>query len=156
MKVVAFNGSARKQGNTALLLREVLAPLGRKTGAETELIELAGNELRECMSCYVCYLEKSVPASLKDIVNDCLRKKGTAEVILPDSPTNDFVHGQPLPKTMHSFTGTKKITPKAGTETIQPAPRFYSSRPSCYNWLCEKCLLGRKWGAGERLQKINQ
>lgn len=87
MKVVAFNGSARKQGNTALLLKEVLAPLA-ETGAETELIELAGNELRGCMACYVCYLEKNGTCVLKkDIVNDCLRKMVTADVILLGSPT---------------------------------------------------------------------
>lgn len=55
MKVVAFCGSGRKQGNTFLLLSTVLEPLA-KAGAETELIELASSEIRGCMSCYVCYL----------------------------------------------------------------------------------------------------
>ncbi len=58
MKVAAFCGSGRKQGNTALLLRAVLEPLA-KAGAETELVELAGSELRGCMRCYVCFLEKN-------------------------------------------------------------------------------------------------
>ena len=51
MKVAAFCGSGRKQGNTALLLRAVLEPLA-KAGAETELVELAGIEIRGCMGCY--------------------------------------------------------------------------------------------------------
>ena len=41
MKVVAFNGSARKDGNTAILLRTVLTELERENIA-TELIQLAG------------------------------------------------------------------------------------------------------------------
>lgn len=87
MKVVAFNGSARKQGNTALLLQAVLAPLAA-AGAETELVELAGSEIRGCMSCYVCYMEKNGTCVLKkDIVNDCLSKMVAADAILLGSPT---------------------------------------------------------------------
>jgi len=41
MKVVAFNGSARAKGNTAILLNVVLDEL-RKEGIETELVTLAG------------------------------------------------------------------------------------------------------------------
>lgn len=41
MKVVAFNGSARKQGNTAILIKHVFGEL-EKEGIETELVELAG------------------------------------------------------------------------------------------------------------------
>ena len=43
MKVVAFNGSARKDGNTVILIRRVLAVL-ESEGIETELIQLAGNK----------------------------------------------------------------------------------------------------------------
>ena len=46
MKVAAFCGSARKDGNTKLLLETVLAPL-EKSGAETELVELAGKAFGE-------------------------------------------------------------------------------------------------------------
>lgn len=38
MKVVAFNGSARKGGNTAIPLNTVLKEI-KKDGVETELIE---------------------------------------------------------------------------------------------------------------------
>ncbi|MBT8334530.1 MAG: NAD(P)H-dependent oxidoreductase, partial [Deltaproteobacteria bacterium] len=44
MKVVAFCGSARKNGNTELLLNTVLKPLA-EAGAETELVELAGTHI---------------------------------------------------------------------------------------------------------------
>jgi multimeric flavodoxin WrbA len=44
MKVVAFNGSARKRGNTAILIKHLFAEL-EKEGIETELIELAGDKI---------------------------------------------------------------------------------------------------------------
>jgi len=86
MKVVALCGSARKQGNTVLLLQTVLAPLA-EAGAETELIELAKSEIRGCMACYVCFLEKNGTCVLKkDIVNDCIAKMAAADAILLGSP----------------------------------------------------------------------
>jgi multimeric flavodoxin WrbA len=87
MKVVALCGSARKQGNTALLLKTVLAPL-TEAGVETELIELAKSEIRGCMACYVCFLEKNgTCVHKKDIVNDCIAKMAAADAILLGSPT---------------------------------------------------------------------
>lgn len=44
MKVVALNASARKDGNTAILLNTVLDEL-RAEGMETELIQLGGKTL---------------------------------------------------------------------------------------------------------------
>lgn len=87
MKIVAFCGSGRKQGNTYLLLQGVLATLA-DAGAETELIELAGNEIRGCMSCYVCFVEKNGTCVLKkDVVNDCIAKMAAADAILLGSPS---------------------------------------------------------------------
>ncbi|MGA2524118.1 MAG: NAD(P)H-dependent oxidoreductase, partial [Candidatus Bathyarchaeia archaeon] len=50
MKVVAFNGSARKDGNTAVLLKRVLSVLEAE-GIETELIQLAGEQIHGCTAC---------------------------------------------------------------------------------------------------------
>jgi multimeric flavodoxin WrbA len=50
MKVVAFNGSARKDGNTAILLKRVLQTLEAE-GIETELIQLAGEQIHGCTAC---------------------------------------------------------------------------------------------------------
>ena len=49
MRVVGFNGSARKGGNTALLLRHVFAEL-EKEGIETGLVELSGKRIHGCFS----------------------------------------------------------------------------------------------------------
>ena len=53
MKVVAVNGSARRNGNTALLLNAVLEPLST-AGHDVELLQLAGKQIRGCTACYLC------------------------------------------------------------------------------------------------------
>ena len=50
MKVVAINASARKDGNTAILLNAVLAEL-KNEGMETELIQLGGKTINGCRAC---------------------------------------------------------------------------------------------------------
>jgi len=47
MKVVAFNGSARKDSNTAILIKHIFSELV-KEGIETEMIQLADKPLRGC------------------------------------------------------------------------------------------------------------
>jgi len=87
MKVVAFNGSARKKGNTTLLLETVLQPLAQ-AGAETELVELAGTNPRGCRACYVCFKEKDGTCVVKDdIINDCIAKMVQADAVILGSPT---------------------------------------------------------------------
>jgi len=45
MKAAAFNGSARKDGNTAILINHVFAEL-KNHGIETEMVQLAGIAFR--------------------------------------------------------------------------------------------------------------
>jgi multimeric flavodoxin WrbA len=71
MKVVAFNGSARKDGNTAILVRRVFSEL-EKEGIETELVQLAGHQR--------CAVDD-------DIVNACIEKMLAADGIILASPT---------------------------------------------------------------------
>ena len=87
MKVVAFNGSARKQGNTAILINHVFSEL-EKEGIETELIELAGKKIQGCKACYKCFETKDRKCAVKnDIVNDCIEKMVEADGIILGSPT---------------------------------------------------------------------
>lgn len=53
MKVIAINGSARKDGNTAILLNTVLSEL-QAAGIETEFIQLAGGTVSPCKACWAC------------------------------------------------------------------------------------------------------
>jgi multimeric flavodoxin WrbA len=87
MKVVAFNGSARKDGNTAILVRKVFAELETE-GIETELVQLAGQAIRGCTACGKCRENRNQRCVVKsDIVNDCIAKMIAADGIILASPT---------------------------------------------------------------------
>jgi multimeric flavodoxin WrbA len=86
-KVVAFNGSARKGGNTAILLRYVLKEL-EKEGIETELIELSGARIHPCLACGKCLERKDRRcARVNDRGNEFIAKMEEADGILLGSPT---------------------------------------------------------------------
>ncbi|MDO9264693.1 MAG: flavodoxin family protein [Desulfosalsimonadaceae bacterium] len=87
MKVIAFNGSARKDGNTAILLNTVLADLETE-GVETELYPLSGKKIHGCTACYKCYEKKNRQCAVgKDAANECIEKMLAADGILLGSPT---------------------------------------------------------------------
>lgn len=87
MKVIAFNGSARKDGNTAILIRQVFGELEAE-GIETELVQLAGQKIRGCTACGQCYKNKNQRCVIEnDVVNDCIEKMRAADGIILGSPT---------------------------------------------------------------------
>jgi len=87
MKVVAFNGSARKDGNTAVLLKRVLKVLAAE-GIETELIQLAGEQIHGCTACRACFETKNQRCVITDDkVNEYIQKMIQADGILLGSPT---------------------------------------------------------------------
>jgi multimeric flavodoxin WrbA len=87
MKVVAFNGSARKDGNTAILINYVLKGL-QQEGIDTELIQFAGHSVTGCTACMKCVQNKNGKCSNEnDIVNDCIAKMAEADGIILGSPT---------------------------------------------------------------------
>lgn len=53
MKVLAINSSARKDGNTAILIRTILETL-EMNSIETELIQLGGEIIEPCKACWAC------------------------------------------------------------------------------------------------------
>ncbi len=87
MKVIAFNGSARKEGNTALLLNLIMDEL-KAEGIETEIYSLAGKPIQGCIGCFKCFEKKNRRCNVeKDILNECIRKMDEANGILLGSPT---------------------------------------------------------------------
>jgi multimeric flavodoxin WrbA len=87
MKVVALNGSARKGGNTSILLRYVLKEL-EKEGIETELIEMSGVRIHGCLACRKCSTKKDRRCSqTSDMGNAFIEKMEKADGILLGSPT---------------------------------------------------------------------
>ncbi len=87
IKVVAINGSARKGGNTAILLRAVMKELENE-GIETELIELSGATIHGCLACRKCSTRKDHRCSQTgDMGNVLIEKMEQADGILLGSPT---------------------------------------------------------------------
>ena len=87
IKVVAFNGSARKGGNTAILLGYVLKEL-EKEGIGTELIEMSGAKIHGCLACRKCSTKKDRRCSQTgDMGNVYIEKMDQADGILLGSPT---------------------------------------------------------------------
>ena len=87
MKVLAVNGSARIEGNTTSLIRMVFEELN-KEGIETELVELSGKNIRNCMACYKCFEKKDRECIIKnDILNEVIEKMAAADAIILGSPT---------------------------------------------------------------------
>ena len=86
MKVVAINGSARKDGNTASLIKYVFEELENE-GIETEMIQLAGKDIHGCKACRKCFENKDKRcAKDKDVLNECLEKMVEADGIILASP----------------------------------------------------------------------
>ena len=87
MKVIAFNGSPRKNGNTAVLINYVLDELNNE-GIETELYQLAGKSIQGCTACMQCFEDRNKRCSIEtDALNECLEKMFEADGIILGSPT---------------------------------------------------------------------
>ena len=84
MKVLAINSSARKDGNTAILINRVLEEL-KKEGIETELIQLAGQVIEPCKACWACSGQGNC-IHRKDNFRDVFDKMKEADGILLGSP----------------------------------------------------------------------
>lgn len=87
LKVVALNGSARKGGNTSILLRTALDEM-QKEGIETELVEMSGAEIHGCRACRQCSAKKNRRCGQTgDMGNFYIGKMDLADGILLGSPT---------------------------------------------------------------------
>ncbi len=86
MKVVAFNGSPRKDGNTTILTKHVFREL-EKEGIETELVRLSEKEIHGCIACYKCFENKDQRCAVKtDAANEYIEKLIRAQGIVLGSP----------------------------------------------------------------------
>ena len=53
MKVLGINGSARRDGNTAIMINKVFEELNA-AGIETELVQIGGSAIQPCKACWAC------------------------------------------------------------------------------------------------------
>lgn len=86
MKVLAINGSARLNGNTAIMLNTALAELASE-GFDTELVQLGPRALQGCIACYKCFEHKDRRCAVDDAMNGYIGKMIEADGILLGSPT---------------------------------------------------------------------
>ncbi len=87
MKVIAFNGSPRKNGNTNILIGYVIKEL-KKEGIETEVYHLGGRLIRGCTACGSCFKKKDRTCIIADdVINECIEKMIDADGIILGSPT---------------------------------------------------------------------
>ena len=87
MKVIAFNGSPRKNGNTAILIGEVFKEL-TKEGIDTEMVQLPSGPVQGCVSCMKCFQAPNGKCALtNDPLNSYIAKMSEADGIILASPT---------------------------------------------------------------------
>ncbi|WP_271813811.1 flavodoxin family protein [Clostridium beijerinckii] len=99
MKVVAFNGSPNKNGNTYHALKLIAEEL-EKQDIEVEIIHIGSQAIRGCMSCWGCYKNQNEKCVLKgDSVNEWIEKMKKADGIILGSP----VHYSGISGAMKSF-----------------------------------------------------
>jgi len=85
-KVVAFNGSPRKDGNTGILIRKMFHELEAE-GISTELVQVGGKKVRGCTACSKCFENRDHKCVFDDdIVNECIAKMEEADGIILGSP----------------------------------------------------------------------
>ncbi|WP_129128067.1 flavodoxin family protein [Geomonas oryzae] len=99
MKVVAFNGSPNKEGNTYHAIKLVADELA-KDGIETEIVHVGNKAIRGCIACYQCAKNQDERCAIKDDeVNEYVQKMKDADGIILGSP----VHYSGVGGTMKSF-----------------------------------------------------
>lgn len=99
MKVIAINGSPRKNKNTATLLSKALEGAA-SCDAETELVHLYDLNYKGCISCFACKLKNGKSygkCALKDDLTPILEKVSNADAVIFGSPIY-----------LHSVTGAMR------------------------------------------------
>ena len=99
MKVVAINGSPRKEGNTFHAL-SILGEELKKEGIDFEIIHVGNKNIRGCMACGKCSQTKDEKCSMAgDFVNESIQQMKEADGIIISSP----VYFAGIAGTMKSF-----------------------------------------------------
>lgn len=79
MKVLAFNGSPKKEGNTYHAIKIVADEL-KKEGIETEIVHVGNKTIKGCIACGYCSKHKNEKCVIKDDeVNEWIKKMKESE-----------------------------------------------------------------------------
>ena len=153
MKIMAFNGSPRKEWNTATLLKKALEGAAAQ-GAKTELIHLYNLNYQGCISCFACK-EKAGKSYGKCVVRDPLKpifkKIETIDALIFGSPIYlGNITGQ-----MQSFL--ERLVFPYLTYTDPPEPLFPKKIPAGFIYtmgLTEELM--NEFGYNQRFAGINR
>ncbi len=85
MYVIGISGSPRKNGNTTILVKEVLRHTKGK-GVKKRFISLAGLNINPCDSCDRCWKE-NIDCVIDDDIKWIIKEMEKADVIILGSPT---------------------------------------------------------------------
>ncbi len=87
MKVIAINGSPRKNGNTNQALK-IMADELEQQGIEVEIIQIGHLNIHGCIHCGYCWTSEGNHCVFKDdIVNETAKKMREADGFILGSPT---------------------------------------------------------------------
>lgn len=99
MKVVAFNGSPKKEGNTYHAIKMVADEL-EKEGIDVEIVHVGNKAIRGCLACNGCARNQNEKCVItNDEVNEWIQKMKEADGIILGSP----VHYSALGAMMKAF-----------------------------------------------------
>ena len=84
MKAVGIVGSPRKGGNSEILTKHCLKAIAEE-GVKTELIRLAGLDIKGCNGCGYCW-EHQGQCTIEDDMQPILKKMLAADIIVVSSP----------------------------------------------------------------------
>ena len=97
MKILAINGSPRKNSNTATLLKKALEGAAAQ-GAETELIHLYDLNFKGCISCFACKLKDGKSYGINEVA--ALARKSGMKV-------HSWTHRKDAP--LKGCTGSRQV-----------------------------------------------
>lgn len=98
MKVVAFNGSPRKEGNTYEAIKIVSEQLENEN-IGVEIVHVGNKKIQGCTACNSCFKTRNERCIIDDEVNEWIQKMKEADGIIFGSP----VHFSGIGATMKSF-----------------------------------------------------
>lgn len=98
MKVVAFNGSPKKEGNTYQAIKIAAEQLEREN-IEVEIIHVGNKKIIGCTACNSCFKTRDEKCIIDDEVNIWIQKMKQADGIIFGSP----VHFSGISATMKAF-----------------------------------------------------
>lgn len=85
MKLTAFLGSPRPDGNTDILTSRVLDG-AREAGLEVEVVKLRRMKIRPCSGCEKCWQSRGRPCTRKDDMHDLYQKIAESDIVLLATP----------------------------------------------------------------------